>query len=210
MPYQLYAADGAGSAIVEAALLLVGADYEIVDAPPWADGPHLARLKALSPIAQVPVLVLPEGTVMNESAAMILFLAERYPAAGLAPPPEDPTRLAFLRWLIFLVASIYPTFTVGDDPARWVEAEAARAELRRSTDDFRLRLWRMVEPACAAPWFLGEHFSALDLYIATMVHWRPRMPWFAEHCPKLSKVATATLARADLGAVWQRNFTPSA
>ena len=145
---------------------------------------------------------------MTESAAIVLYLSELVPAAGLAPPPGDPTRAAFLRWLVFLVANVYPTFTYGDEPGRWVEPEASANRFRKKTDDYRKRLWTQVEAAITpAPWFLGEQFSALDIYIYVMTRWRPRRAWFAEHCPKLEAIALACDADPRLAAVWARNFT---
>jgi GST-like protein len=71
----------------------------------------------------------------------------------------------------------------------------------------RRKLWldweAEVEPK---PWALGERFSALDIYIAAMTHWRPRRPWFEQHCPKLFSVARAADALPRLAPVWARNF----
>lgn len=206
--YELFAARGAGSTIIEAALTLAGTPYRVTEATPWEPGPNLPRLRELNPLGQVPTLVLPDGAVLTESAAMVLLLADRHPEAGLAPPADHPSRPAFLRWLVFLVATIYPTFTVGDDPSRWTSEPAAREELRRNTDAYRQHLWRLVEAnALAAPWFLGERFSAIDLYVATMTRWRPRRGWFAEHCPKLHAIALAVEADPRLAPVVARNYT---
>jgi GST-like protein len=210
MTYELYGTAGAGSAIVEAMLTLAGVAYDMVEAAPWEEGPHLARLRALNPLVQVPTLVLPDGAVLTESAAIALYLAERYPGAGLAPAPQDAERARFLRWLVFLVADVYATFTIGDEPSRWVEGEAAQSALRRSTDEYRKKLWITLErESQAAPWFLGARFSALDAFIAVMVHWRPRRAWFSEHCPKLDAIARQVARRPELAGIWARNFPSS-
>src|SRR5207237_10453872 len=107
-----------------------------------------------------------------ESAAMVLYANDRAPSAGLLPAPDHPDRAAALRWLIFLVGAIYPTFTYGDDPSRYVAGEDARAELRASTDAQRKDLWRMVEGASRSPWFLGDRFSVIDIYLWVMARWR--------------------------------------
>ncbi|WP_410293218.1 glutathione S-transferase N-terminal domain-containing protein [Klebsiella pneumoniae] len=52
-----------------------------------APGPNRNRILALNPLGQIPVLVLADGQVMTESAAIALHLAETHPGAGLAPPP---------------------------------------------------------------------------------------------------------------------------
>jgi len=56
------------------------------------------------------------------------------------------------------------------------------------------------------PWLLGEQPSALDLYVATMSHWRPRREWFAAHCPKLHALALRADELPQIAAVLKRNF----
>lgn len=138
--YHLIASKGCGSAIVEMALELCGIEYELEMIPYLKPGAARDRLLALNVTGQVPTLILPDGQVMTESAAMILHLADRHPAAGLAPAADARTRPAFLRWLIFLVAEIYPTFNYGDDPKKWTGEGAAADALRNSTDRHRMEL----------------------------------------------------------------------
>ena len=197
---------GCGSAIVEAALALSGLPYETEMLDIWQPGPERDRLFQLNPLGQVPVMILPDGSVMTESAAMVLHIIDQAPDAGLAPKPGDPTRPQFLRWLIFLVASIYPTFTYGDDPSRYVNDEQARTELRAVTDAERQRAWRQIETSIAGPWMLGAERSALDLYVWAMSRWRPRRDWFLEYCPKLAAIARAIDADPRLGPVMATNW----
>jgi GST-like protein len=201
-PWRLFAYKGWGSAIAEAALAVAGVAYqrELVD----MSGDR-AALRAVNPLAQLPTVVLPDGSVMTESGAIVMRLAELAPDCGLAPPPAAPERAAFLRWLSFFVAAIYPTFTYGDEPAKWVGADA-KDLLRRATDEHRMAMWRQVEREAGAPWFLGARFSALDLYIGVMNNWRPNPPWFAEHTPRLHAIATACARRPELAPVWAANF----
>jgi GST-like protein len=204
--YRLIASEGCGSVIVEAALDLADLTFETDFVDYSAPGPGRDRLLALNPLGQVPTLVLPDGQVMTESAAIILHIADVAPAAGLVPPPGDPLRPRFLRTLLHIVAAIYPTFTYADNPARWV-GEAAAEELRQRVFRHREFLWREIERNIEpSPWFLGERFSALDLYVCAMTRWRPRRAWFAENCPKLTSVALAADAHPGLAKAWARNF----
>jgi GST-like protein len=205
--HRLLGCAGCGSAIVECAFALAGVplEYEEVDYAPGS--PTRERLLAVNPLGQVPSLVLPGGQVLTESLAAIHYLDDLAPAAGLVVPASDPSRVAFLRWSTFLVAALYPTWTYGDDPAKWVEgADSARQSLRESTDRHRQVLWRQVEAAAGAPWFLGERFSAIDLYIAVMTNWRPGRKWFAAHAPKLVAIAEKTAATPGVAAVLAKNF----
>jgi GST-like protein len=191
-PYTLYAAKGGGSMIVELAFARTELPLRIVDVP-WKDiGWKSKRLKPFNPLGQVPTLILPNGDVMTESAAIILHLNDRVPEAKLAPPLGDRDRAQFLRWLIFLVSAVYPTFTYGDDPKRWLDGdEQAGQKLRTATDDHRKMLWKYVEKQLKGPWFLGKKHTALDFYIWPMAHWRPGRDWMAANCPKLHAIARA-------------------
>ncbi|HET8726136.1 MAG TPA: glutathione S-transferase family protein [Alphaproteobacteria bacterium] len=206
--YTLIASRGAGSAIVEAALDIAGLPYSIREIDPWTSQADSDLLRSYNLLGQVPTLLMPDGSVMTESAAIVLHIADRAPEADLAPAGGDAARPWFLRWLEFFVASIYPTFTFGDEPSRWVSDEAAQRELRERTDRYREELWQVVEAGVApAPWLFGDRFSALDLYVSAMTRWRPRRAWFQEHCPKLHTVACAVDGDPRVAKAWARNFS---
>ena len=117
----------------------------------------------------------------------------------------DEARAAFLRWLVYLVANVYPTYTYGDDPARFVTVEEAQKPFQETVLDYARKLYRQLEDVVGEPWFLGERFTALDVYICAMSRWRPKRPWFAEHAPKLHAIAEASQDLDKLRAVWARN-----
>ncbi len=208
MTHHLVASKGTGSMIAEAALAWAELPYEIEEIPYGEAGPQRDRLLALNPLGQVPTLLLPDGRVMTESAAIVLHCADERPEAGLVPSVDDPARPIFLRWLAFIVAAIYPTFTYGDDPTRWASDEASGKRLRAATDEHRKTLWKYfaAQNPCE-PWVLGTTFSALDLYVAVMVsmNWRPGAAWFAQECPPLAAIAARVAKLDKLRAVWQRN-----
>ncbi len=205
----LFGSPGTGSAIIEALLTLASASYELESYPFEMLGPgcKLERLLALNPLGQMPTLVLEDGGVLTETAAITLYLAERFPQAGLAPPPGHVDRPAFLRWLVFLGSPFYATFTYGDFPDRWVFGAEAAASLETSTRAHRQKLWlEMERHAIRGPWFLGETFSALDVFVSIMSRWRPRRAWLAEHCPKASALAIRLDRDPRLSEIWARNF----
>jgi GST-like protein len=160
----------------------------------------------VNPLGQVPTLVLPDGTVMTESLAMIHYVDDVAPKAGLIPPRGDPLRPVFYRWAVHVIAAVYPTFTYGDDPKKWVADEAGSKQLRASTDAHREEMWRRLESIAGSPWFLGERRSALDLYIASMTRWRPGRKWFDANTPKIVAIAQRASALEELAPVMKKNF----
>ncbi len=207
---RLYGMRGGGSAIVELMLVAAKVPFDRVDLD-WEDlGPGSATLRNMNPLGQVPTLMLEDRSVLTESAAMALWIGDQAPNAGLVPAAGDPIRAPFLRWLAFLVAAVYPTFTFGDAPERWVQSPEAGKQLRASTDAWRERLWKQVDLACAAnPWFLGETRTAIDFYLAVMVQWRPRREWFTRECPRIDAVAKRLEADPELGKILSRHFQES-
>ena len=203
----LYGTPGWGSALVEAQLDFYCLPYRFETVGNlFTDAAARERLITVNPLAQVPTLVLPDGQVLTESAAITLWLAGNTGRDDLVPATGAPEQAAFLRWLVYLVTNIYPTFTYADDPARFVSTEAARAPFKAAIEAYRERLWSIVEDASGAPWFLGERFSALVLYVCVMHHWSPRGDWFAMHAPKLNAIALRAKALEPLQGVWSRSF----
>lgn len=197
---------GCGSAIVEFAFALAGVACDCEEVDYAAGSPTRDRLLAVNPLGQVPALVLPDGRVLTESLAILHWLDDLAPAAGLVPARGTASRAAFYRWIAFLVAAIYPTFTYGDEPRKWVADEAGARMLRESTDRHREQLWRQVDAAAGSPWFLGDSRSAIDLYLLAMTHWRPGRKWFAANTPALAAIAARAGSIEALSPLVKRHF----
>ncbi len=121
-----------------------------------ADHPRPDFLR-ISPLGKVPALVDGETTVA-ESGAILAYLAERFPAAGLAPAVGDPRRGAYLQWLFFAAGCIEPAYTqkmvgfdLGHSTAGWGSFDHVIAV--------------MEQALTPGPWLLGEQFTAADLFL---------------------------------------------
>lgn len=204
---KLYGEPGWGSAIVETQLVWCDVPYEFSAVGDlFRNAETRAALEKINPLAQVPTLVLPNGDVLTESAAITLWLADLTGSNDLVPEMEEAERTRFLRWLVFIVANIYPTYTYVDDPARFVPDAGARPGFADAVYAYAKKLYGVLESEAGAPWFLGDRFSALDLYIGVMSHWTPRRAWFGENAPKFTAIADRALALPKLAEVWARNF----
>lgn len=207
--YTLHAFPGWGSCIIEAQLAFYGLPFELVESGDLlASEKARAQLRPLNGLAQIPVLVLPNGEVMTESAAITLHLGDRVGNDALVPATNAPERAQFLRWLVYLVANIYPVFTYGDLPERFVETAGAAKPFRAKLDRYQQDLWRQVAAAADpdGPWFFGKRLTAIDFYLLVMTRWRPRAPWFSEHAPHLLRAAENVAALPAVQPVVARNF----
>ncbi|PKN57265.1 MAG: glutathione S-transferase family protein [Deltaproteobacteria bacterium HGW-Deltaproteobacteria-14] len=133
----------------------VGCDYtlEFVD---LATGRHKqADFRSRNPMGKVPVLVDGDVTV-TESAAIGLYLADRYAPGRLAPALDDPRRGTYLRWSFFAPSVVEPAAMA--HKAGW-EVQAAQA----GWGTYGEVLDTMEAAIGAGPWLLGEQFSMADL-----------------------------------------------
>jgi len=210
MSYILHGSPGTGAVAVEAALTLIGAPYRMVDAGEWRATAE--AVAAVNPMRQQPALIWKDENgrerVMTESAAILLWLAERHPEAGLAPDVGSPGRDQFLRWMVYLPAAIYSLFWVSDGPDRIVgEVPGAAEEARRRIRDRIADCWRMMDAQIEpGPWLAGERLSVLDLYVTVMSRWTPRRKRFYAEAPKMAEVVRRVDAEPRLQTLWADRF----
>lgn len=192
----LFGAPGSGAVAVEAALTLIGEPYDLIDAITWdPDDPESGdQVLEANPMRQVPALVLPSGEVLTESAAILIWLAEAYPKARLAPAPGAPGRGQFLRWMSFVSASIYSLYWVKDEPSRLAPDRAAQKALVDRTHQRIAECWRIMGSQIRpGRYLLGDELSVLDLYVATVSRFRPRRARFYAEAPSMA----AAVRRVD-------------
>jgi glutathione S-transferase len=169
--YKLYGRPGSGSFAVQVALEEAGAAYERI----WVgrEAAEVERFRAINPTGRVPALVLPDGTVMFESAAMLIHLATVHPAAALAPRDGTPAHATFLQWMVFLSANVYEAALRMYYSARYSARGDADAEAIREqgTADFCGHLALISQGL--APYVLGGEYSIADTYLYMLASWYP-------------------------------------
>lgn len=203
----VYGALGSGSVPVEAALTLIGRPFEVIEGATWEHDPKvLARVKTVNPMLQIPAVVLPSGEILTESAAILIWLADTYPDAGLAPAVGDPRRGQFLRWMAF-VSGIYGFYWVKDDPSRLVPDSAGHSALIERTESRILECWAAMNGQISpGRYILGDQLSVLDLYVTVVSRFRPRRTRFYQAAPKLEAVVKAIDADPRLTAFWAKRY----
>lgn len=209
--YTLYGIEGSGSAAIEAALELAGARWELVRAASWEPGPSFDRLLAINPTGLVPTLVLPDGSVLTESAAILIHLADTHPGSGLLP--QAPTmRAQSIRGLVFIAAHCYAAIGIIDYPERWcADCDPATAErIRAGTRERLHRNWDIFADTFAAkPWLGGAECGALDLLAAVVSKWSGSRPHLAQARPAFHDTLRAIDAHPRVAPVFDRHWPPT-
>jgi len=120
------------------------------------------EFRAASPQGKVPALV--DGPVrISDSGAICAYVADAYPAAGLAPPIGDSQRGAYLQWLMFTNSNIEPAMAEkfsGLAPSR----------VAHGWGDYPSMMSTLREGLRKGPWILGERFTSADVMLGSAVH----------------------------------------
>lgn len=207
MGYVLYGANGSGSSVVEATLAELGVDFEVSVVDAKAGAHRQAPYAAINPQRKLPTLITPAGETLTESAAILITLAERHPAAQLLPEAGSPARAVALRWLLFVATELYPVVEIMDHPERFAPDEASQPRVREIAFDKWHARWKIVEGALAErPYLLGDRFCVTDIYLAALSRWDLTPQWRREHVPKLERLAQTVAARPRLAPIWPRHF----
>ena len=201
----LYGTKGSGSAAVEAALRLAGQPFQLVDAASWVPTPGLEKLKRVNRLVQVPTLVLDDGRVMTESAAILIWAGLRYPQSSLLP--FEPAQA--IRGLIYIAANCYAAIGIIDYPARFC-AECDDATVERIRVGTRSRLheyWRIFADEFAAQ-MNAERPGALDVLAAVVSRWSGARAHLKEQRPELHAVLERVEADPRIADIFKRHWPP--
>jgi len=167
--YKLYGRPNSGSFAVQVALEEIGAPYERI----WVgrEAADVASFRTVNPTGRVPALVLPDGAVMFESAAMLIHLALIQPQSSLAPPSGTSRHAAFLQWMVFLSANVYEAALRMYYSARYsVRGETDAAAIReQGAADFHTHLEIISQGL--KPYVLGAEYSIADVYLYMLASW---------------------------------------
>jgi len=174
--------------IVHLMLEELGAPYElkVLD---FQKGEHKTpAYLAINPMGKVPAIVH-RGVVVTEAAAICVYLADAFPAKGLAPKIDDPQRGTYLRWFFFGAACFDPA--VVDKMLGRPPAERKGAVGYGTLEDTINALEKAISPG---PYILGERFSAVDLYVGSQII-HSMMVKAIEPRPAFEKYAERIMAR---------------
>ncbi|MEQ1945110.1 glutathione S-transferase family protein [Mesorhizobium sp. VNQ89] len=141
----------------------LGVPYEMKIVDIRAPGGVPEDYRAIQPNKKVPAIVH-DGTVVTERAAIVLYLTETFPEAGLAPKPGDPDRAPFLSWLVYADA-VY-------DPAIAVKAHGWDYKPSDfSFGSYEDMVRHLEKTLSSRPYIAGDRFTAADTQMGLGVHY---------------------------------------
>jgi glutathione S-transferase len=187
--YTLYWSPTGANMAAHAALIEIGAPHELtlVDID---KGEHRTEAyRKIQPHGRVPALRHGE-LVMYESAAILLYLADRHPESGLAPDLRSPERGLFLQWLMHMTNTVQEHEMHWFHPDFYIDGPEFQAALKAHGRGRIEESFRYFDGVLAArgPYLLGERFSAADLFFYMLAFWTRRMPRPAMSLPNVKRL----------------------
>jgi glutathione S-transferase len=167
---KLYFSPGACSLSPHIALREAGLPFELeqvdVRAKKTKSGGDYLKV---NPKGQVPAFVLDDGDVLTEGPAIIRYIADQKPEAGLAPAIGTRERYHFLEWLNFLTSEIHKSFSPLFKPTT---PEDYKPVTKAAVGD----RFKYIDGHLAdRPYLLGDRFTVADGYAFTLLRWAPRV-----------------------------------
>jgi GST-like protein len=210
--YTLFGAKSSGAAAVEVALGIVEAPYRHVEAATWLPtSPAYEELKRVNPLGQIPTLVLPDGSVLTESAAILLHLGLQHPASGLLTA-EPAQQGQVIRGLVYIAANCYAAIGIIDYPERWC-LEASESDQKRISDGARARLHQLwdvfADTFPAQPFLSGTQLGALDILAAVVSKWSGARRHVETSRPDFAAALRRIDSDARVAPVFARHWPPA-
>ena len=173
----------------------VGAPYETVVLG-YMESMKGADYLAVNPMGKVPA-IRHGDVVVTETAAICAYLADAFPDAGLAPPPQSPLRGPYYRWLFFAAGPVEAAVT---NKALTVEpTDEQRAFVGYGS--FEAAIDNVENALRPGPYICGGQFTAADLYVGSQIGFGmmfgsiDKRPIFEEYFGRLQARPAAIRAR---------------
>lgn len=187
--YTLYWSPFAASMAPHAALEEIDSDYALrrVD----LSKPREAAYLALNPTGRVPTLVVGDNLVVAETAAILMYLADRHPEAALAPSLNDALRPAYYQWTCYLTNTLQDAFLPWYYPERYSAVAAHADAIKRQAEEVLHGIWQRIERHLErnGPYLLGDRFSTCDLMLHMFTEWRDPHPDLLERYKTVARLA---------------------
>lgn len=145
----------------------------------------------VNPKGRVPALVTDNG-ILTETPAILAFLAQSFPAAGLAPT-EAFAFAKMQEFNCYLCATVHVAHAHKMRGRRWAQDEAAISEMTANVPRTMTECFQLIEDEMfTGPWVLGEQYTVSDAYLFTIAQWLEgdsvdigRFPEVADHSRRM-------------------------
>ncbi len=200
----LYYAPGAASLVVHWLLIELDVPHRLKRVDLEAGEQHGPAYRAINPAGTVPALQIGDG-YMTETVALLLWLGEQRPAAGLLPARDSAGYRDYLQAMARLANTLMPAFRRWFYPTEVAGAgnEAAVKEAAREVIETEFTRWD-ARLAAGGPYLLGATPCVADFYLTMLMRWSRNMPKPATSWPAIAGYVARMKARPSFKVLYER------
>lgn len=180
----------------------LGVPYELVRLDPSRQETRTGTYLRVHPLGHVPALD-DDGTVIIESAAIALHLADRFPDRGLAPAPGSPDRGRYYQWIVYAVVTVEPQVATVAEQGRLAPGERSEQVVEKARARFREVAAPLETHLAGRSFMVGDRFTAADVVVASVLAWARsigllgELPACAAYAREMLSRPASKKARAD-------------
>lgn len=191
---------------IEAAFSEAGVDYDFVSINRKTGENLTEAFRKINPRQQLPALMLPDGSIMTEGAAMLLHIGDAFPAASLVPKPGTSARAQHDRWLLFFAVNLYEGELRQLWPENYTTDSAGATGVRAAADAYVERHFQIYNDNLGAgPYLFNDHFTMIDIYVWMLAQWMEQA-WLEKHCPKVKTLVDTVMTRTHVSPIQKAHF----
>lgn len=177
-----------GTCALAAHILLeqTGARYDAVRVDFASNAQRSPEFLRLNPKGRVPALVTERG-VLTETPAILLYLCQTFPQAGLAPLDDAFALAQAQAFNSYLCSTVHVAHAHGRRASRWADEPEAIAAMQKKMPQNMADCFELIEQQMfAGPWVMGEHYGLCDPYLFTIAGWLERDQVDIRRFPKVA------------------------
>lgn len=171
----------------------LGVPYELVRMDASKRETRTEAYLGVNPLGHVPALD-DDGTTLIESAAIVMYLADKFPEKGLAPGPGTPERGRWYQWIVYAMVTVEPHLATLSELPRPPPQPHSQEVKQAAKERFDKVVAVLEKHLTGREFVVGDRFSAADVVVASVLGWA-RLSGLLEAFPACASYARAMLAR---------------
>jgi len=203
---KLYFATGTCALASHIALAEAGADYTVERIDFKTNQQNSPDYLAINPKGRVPALATERG-ILTETPAILAFIAQSFPKAGLAPVDDAFAFAQVQSFNSYLCSTVHVAHAHRVRGSRWASEETSFADMKRKVPETMGACFALIESKMLkGPWVMGEQYTICDPYLYTIAGWLAgdgveiaKFPKLADHYRGMAERAAVKKALAEQG-----------
>jgi glutathione S-transferase len=203
---KLYFATGTCALASHIALAEAGADYTVERIDFKTNQQNSPDYLAINPKGRVPALATERG-ILTETPAILAFIAQSFPKAGLAPVDDALAFAQVQSFNSYLCSTVHVAHAHRVRGSRWASEETSFADMKRKVPETMGACFALIESKMLkGPWVMGEQYTICDPYLYTIAGWLAgdgveiaKFPKLADHYRGMAERAAVKKALAEQG-----------